>query len=408
VHRTRAWYERNEVLPSFCSAIIVTRSFATRYTDGDTPSHDFTKANMPGNLDELVKQAHRALRPGSMFDIKRDFLTTTPISPPHGDTAKWTLQAKSNIPLEGGSVHGMDKAVKEALVPLGKMKAASDTFRSGFIKFRPVATNTDGQIGSLTFDVKYAKELKDAAARTGWLACWFLPWKSGHLLKMRLPDHGVALAAPTGGGLPPVNADIFFTAAINGCSVFVYGADNSPSVVHAGIGMNFADALSPTVMTALGGEGAAIWRNLLNGANVAGDGTVTTNPVKARANFAEVNRFDSVSQQKGTKIEQTTADSEGIEAYFARYRKDTLQGAIVNPWGCVCGIRSAGGSWTFILQRNVSVTYQRVMKSKGSFFSRSKITYGPTSQTSINIGYKIFYPLPGAVHMRDVASLTVT
>ena len=362
---------------------------------------------MPGNLVDLAAAAHLALRPGSLFGIKRDFLVGTPISPTHGDTAKWTLQAASGIPLMGTGLESMDAAITRRDVPLGKMKATSDTFRAGFIKFRPVATNTDGQIGSLTFDVKYANELQDDASRAGWLPSWFLPWKSGHLLKMRLPQHNVALPAPVGGGLPPVNADIFFTAAINGCSVFVYGADDNPMVVHAGIGMNFSEALSQTAMDALGGEGAAIWRNLLNGANVSPTGDVTTNPVKARQNFAEVNRYDYVSQVKNTKLIQTTAESEAVEAYFARHRKDTLNAVVVNPWGCVCGVRSHGGNWIFILQRNMSVTYQSVTKSKGSLFSKGKLTYGPSTQTSINVGHKIFFPQPGVVHVRDMATLNV-
>ena len=205
----------------------------------------------------------------------------------------------------------------------------------------------------------------------------------------------------------PENPDLFFTAAINGCSVFVYGADDNPTVVHAGIGMSFGEALDTPVITALGGEGAAIWRNLLNGATVSPGGIVTANPVKARQNFSEINRYDYVSQQVGTKIVQTTADSEAIETYLATHRKDTLQTSVVSPWGCVCGLRSNGGRWTFILQRNLSVTYQRVFKSKGSLLSKSKITYGPSSQTTINIGHKIFYPQPGSVHMHDMASLSV-
>jgi len=152
---------------------------------------------MPANLSSLADHAHVVLRPASIFDLKREFLCETPISPPHGDTSQWTLKAKSGIPLEGsGLASTTDVAAKKRLLPLGKMTAASDTFRSVFIKFRPVATNTDGQIGSLTFDIKYADELLTAASRVGWLACWFLPGKSGHLLKMRIADHAVALVRP--------------------------------------------------------------------------------------------------------------------------------------------------------------------------------------------------------------------
>jgi len=113
---------------------------------------------MPGSLSDLAAHAQKVLRPGSIVDLKRDFLCTTPISPPHGDTEKWALKAKSGIPLEGSTFDGMDKAKAESLAPLGKMTAPSDDLRSAFIKFRPVKSATDGQEGALTFDIKYANE----------------------------------------------------------------------------------------------------------------------------------------------------------------------------------------------------------------------------------------------------------
>ena len=134
---------------------------------------------MPGSLSDLAAHAQKVLRPGSIVDLKRDFLCTTPISPPHGDTEKWALKAKSGIPLEGSTFDGMDKAKAESLAPFGKMTAPSDDLRSAFIKFRPVKSATDRQEGALTFDIKYANELKDEASRRDWLACCFLPWKSG-------------------------------------------------------------------------------------------------------------------------------------------------------------------------------------------------------------------------------------
>ena len=63
----------------------------------------------------------------------------------------------------------------------------------------------------------------------GHIPVWFLLGKVDHLIEMTIPkrenedDDG------------PDDPKIFFTAAINGCSVFVRGDPRSPTVTHAGI-----------------------------------------------------------------------------------------------------------------------------------------------------------------------------
>jgi len=64
------------------------------------------------------------------------------------------------------------------------------------------------------------------------IACWFLPWASNHLTMIQRPPK-----IPTRlGGAPSsaVDPDLFFTAAISGCSVMVAGDAKSPFVTHGG------------------------------------------------------------------------------------------------------------------------------------------------------------------------------
>jgi len=108
---------------------------------------------------------------GALVQLLRE----TPISPPHGQAGGLTIK-KSVEALAGGKV-------KDAF---GKVKLSGPLAMIAFIKFRPVTSNTDGQEGALTFDIKYAVELKTTASRNGWVPCWFLPWKSGLLVKLTI------------------------------------------------------------------------------------------------------------------------------------------------------------------------------------------------------------------------------
>lgn len=75
--------------------------------------------------------------------------------------------------------------------------------------------------GAKTFDISKV----NAGGR---VPIHFLPWNSGSLVSMKLPDAGADMDNPE-------NPNIFFTAALSGCSVFVDGHPARPRVVHAGI-----------------------------------------------------------------------------------------------------------------------------------------------------------------------------
>ena len=70
------------------------------------------------------------------------------------------------------------------------------------------------------------------------------------------------------------NPDIFFTAAINGCSVFVNGNAADPTVYHGGAEQNeiaaIKNQLGNTFWNMIGGNTEGMWMNLFKGFDVDG------------------------------------------------------------------------------------------------------------------------------------------
>ncbi|WP_077002958.1 hypothetical protein [Variovorax sp. KK3] len=186
-------------------------------------------------------------------------------------------------------------------------------------------------IGVLRFDADYA----DDGSRK---PIWFLPWDaSTAIVRLTIPPKGTTAEDP----------DIFFTAAINGCSVFFQGSQANPTIYHAGGNTGQSDH----------NEGARFWREALR--------KHMANSASARAKgdiVAEVNKTQYV-KMPGTKGNSSTAQAEEYErmlkAKLDKAGKFTV--TMVNPWGCVMGIRT-GTLWTFYLQENATVICSIVTK----------------------------------------------
>lgn len=292
---------------------------------------------------------------GALLDLLRE----TPISPPHGQASGLTVK-KAVTALGGSSANAF-----------GKAKMAGPLTMIAFIKFRPVTSNTDGQEGALTFDVKYATELKTAATRNGWVPCWFLPWKSELLVKLTIAADAGAIPSgdPTIDPLP--NPRLFFTAAINGCSVFVYGAASAPSVVHAGFETNSAN--KEMVRDYLGGNSATMWRALLKGVTASEDGLTLVPLNKAKPNLGEVNRYDYIKtlNDDGSEVFGTPLAAQ-LKTFLDTHKTDKLQAKTVEAFGSVFGLR-VGNAWRMTLQRNASIQY-RMITQTGGFLGLGKKT----------------------------------
>ncbi|HTV42642.1 MAG TPA: hypothetical protein VMF08_18910 [Candidatus Sulfotelmatobacter sp.] len=160
---------------------------------------------------------------------------------------------------------------------------------------------------------------------------YFLPWDAGGaIVKLRIPNKGAHAPDP----------DIFFTAAINGCSVFVQGNPDAPTVYHAGGGTGRSDA----------NDAARFWRQTL--ANHIKD----SQSAQGRGKIGgEVNKTDYV-KTPGTVNNQSTPRAEAYERQLKEKlnKKKSFQVTTVFPWGCVFGVRT-GVNWAFYLQENATV-----------------------------------------------------
>lgn len=175
-------------------------------------------------------------------------------------------------------------------------------------------------------------------SKAGYMPVYFLPWDvSGAIVRLTIPAKGTMNPDP----------DIFFTAAINGCSVFVQGADTTPTVYHAGGDTGQSDH----------NQAARFWREALqrhinNTASAGARGRI----------MAEVNKTDYI-KTPGTIGNSTTPKAMQYEALLKQnLDKGKFSVYMVNPWGCVMGIRT-GNNWSFYLQENGTVICNIVSKT---------------------------------------------
>jgi hypothetical protein len=197
---------------------------------------------------------------------------------------------------------------------------------------------TKGQIGQLGGneggDALYGQaSYLDAAPG---VPVYWLPWDSGGaIVELAIPQAGTR----AGGRADP---NRFFTAAINGCSVFISGTRQAPTIHHAG---------GDTATTGPAAQ-ALFWRNLMAGLGHVG---------VAEANKEDYIKNAAVPLPGGTHTTQAARD---YKTWLQNNYSDGLEIEDVRPWGAVMGIRDGAGDWTFYLQENASVSYYTLRKKK--------------------------------------------
>ena len=197
--------------------------------------------------------------------------------------------------------------------------------------------------GALTFNAIIPGS--KAAVPAGHLPVWFLPWESRHLVEMTIPPR------QSEEDDDPDDPKLFFTAGINGCSVFVRGDPRSPTVTHAGISQS---------ATPYGNNPSEFWRHLLT-ANLAG------NNVHAGKTW-EVNNTDYINQT-GISGGAFTANTDQYLKWLKTLPSGPITVSHVVPWGCVFGVRY-GRLWSFYLQENAVVHTYKIIAQ----YSRNPVT----------------------------------
>ncbi len=283
-------------------------------------------------------------------------------------------------------------------VRFAKVKVENLMYRIAFIKFKPVVRDN---VGALTFEVKYADELTTVASRSGYIPVWYLPWQAGKMVKIKIErfdsaDPIFTAGAPGIEALP--NPDIFFTAAIAGCSVFARGDVKAPSLYHGGISTDLNTLFTPQQWSDMGSSSENFWRNFLDGVTVV-DNRLTrkTGVVKSDGPLGEANRSHYVAERHadGQHMlnqagQTTTFNAIQFEEFITQDKKRTLDIRQVNPWGAVFGLRDAAGDWAFYLVENATVTYRKITRAKKGLLTKK--VYVEEKMPALNPNEKFLSP----------------
>jgi hypothetical protein len=189
-----------------------------------------------------------------------------------------------------------------------------------------------------------ALDLVRLESTTRGIPIYFLPWKPNFITKMAIPAGGPS---------------IFFTAAINGCSVFVTGTPQAPTVYHGGIGTDLETCSysgnAPGVLTAKqNGNAPVFWRRLLMHLETLQDTDILGE--------AQRNQYVKDKATPTMGILAPTIFTTQHARQFEQNQNATVPGGTLlmcSAWGCVFGLRDVNGNWAFYLQENVAVTYMQ-------------------------------------------------
>lgn len=364
---------------------------------------------MPYASDELVAHANKVLATGS-YKARYALLTTNAVLPPSGGIRLAEI---------GHAGANFGTIVNNSYSKL-KIDGAANA-----VKFIRMRANEKNEIGALTFNVKSAADLPTPASRQGWTPIWWLPWQDRHIVKIKILDRTAHPTITFGPGIAPVdNPDLFFTAAINGCSVIAVGATSAPSIYHGGLD---GDNMAPRHANETTEDA---WQRLVG-------------RIGGAKNVQGVGKSEYVSELDPTATDpnarfmvngfKTTRAADAFEANLLA--RGNLTNVSVSPFGMVFGLRDDGGDWSLVLVKNANVSYRRItVTTKNRALRAPKVrtvvhgevrqarTYDAdgnlnpsnvvsTTEQAFNhcvaLGFKPFFPGVGAVKMHDMNQIMV-
>jgi len=223
---------------------------------------------------------------------------------------------------------------------------------------------------------------------------YFLPWDiDGASVRMTIPGVGVNNPDP----------NIFFTAAINGCSIFFQGTSQAPTIYHCG-------ASTTGYAKAEFTETVEFWEEVI--AEFMADDVTQGRPNLGALSGGSVNKTHYVaSPGVKSKPDVTNIHTGTVMQSFTTKRAKSYQNALkakhgmgkltieeISPWACVLGRRDAHGNWTFYLQENATVIYHQVTRSLPNLFQGQK---SATQAVARPLKFKEIFPVgPGHVTVR--------
>lgn len=207
----------------------------------------------------------------------------------------------------------------------------------------------------ITFDATYA-------FTANYVPVYYLPWDdSGASVRLTIPTAG-ANQGPSH-GITAANPYIFFTAAINGCSIFFRGTRRNPTIFHCG-GSTGRQAID---------DQAHFWQSVMI-EFAAADDTRGKLPKLGAISPLTVDKRDYITTPgvKATFVlptgtsskELTTARAKSyLSALKSKHSLSRISIESVSPWACVLGRRDDAGDWTFYLQENATITYHQLSRN---------------------------------------------
>lgn len=193
-----------------------------------------------------------------------------------------------------------------------------------------------GAAGSLRVNAKVGADDDGVPA-------YFLPWdERGGTVQMTIP---------AGSGTDyDAHPQLFFTAALSGCSVIIKGSASSPTVVHAGSGQ-----LPPPY------DANKFWKKFVRHLDTHPDDAIrharTGAKIKAQATKSQYVAGKEVPSGKAyPPTVKTTDHAIEFKRKLSDHYGDQLEVVDVVPWGAVFGIRE-GANWKFYMQENANIEY---------------------------------------------------
>ena len=346
------------------------------------------------------------------------FMEKYPVHPPNGTLVPGRFVAKAPM-THGGTAPSTVQGSTH--VQFSKQKLTRLVDRVAFIDC--IEETSPGEKGALTFDIKFADELTTSISRLTRAPIWWLPWNGqGALVKLKIEQSAAMPTLNFGPGIATEpNPDLFFTAAINGCSIFAYGDLDGPTIYHAGLTGDVMAALG-TNAPLLGTTSEEAWGSLLNQVTFSGSTITPTGGAtkqSTKANFNEVNRSDYVAERKGSSYYKardfvsgtsgkTTKRARDFQAWLEKHPVGApVKAYSISPWGCVFGVRT-GNAWEMWLQRNATVIHATAKKAH----SFGAIKWGDLVATSMpqiqvtTLGLQRIFPATDPVHYRAFGNIT--
>lgn len=180
----------------------------------------------------------------------------------------------------------------------------------------------------------------------GWVPAYYLPWDTaGAAIRLTIPARNALNPGP----------NIFFTAAINGCSIFFQGTAQNPTIYHCG---------GDTGQGVNSQHGADFWREVMT-EFIAQDAARGKNKGALFAQDVNKTRYVKTPGVGGGTLAVGQGTSTPAAMAYKQWLEDNSRNDLkveqVNPWACVMGIRT-GNDWAFFLQQNATVVYHQLYK----------------------------------------------